>query len=153
MSEQFSEIRIRTSENKQVYTSRARQVLVDRSWLTVWKRLCLSTSGQTKDSGLLHQINGVVLGVDCKCSAPKFRLRSAITAFLAMIGGNQVIAVIFGRGIRTRSDKLARPPRLGRFLVHSDVIHPHLLRDSVVESGAPGQSSPTARLRMMRRSE
>jgi hypothetical protein len=29
MSEQFSEIRIRTSENKQVYTPRARQVLVN----------------------------------------------------------------------------------------------------------------------------
>jgi hypothetical protein len=30
MSEQFPEIRIRTSENKRVYTSRARQVLVNR---------------------------------------------------------------------------------------------------------------------------
>ena len=30
MSEQFPEIRIRTSENKRVYTSRARQVLANR---------------------------------------------------------------------------------------------------------------------------
>ena len=46
-----------------------------------------------------------------------------------MSGGLKLSQIFSGGAFVRNRIKLARPPRLGSLLVHSDVVHPHLLRE------------------------